>query len=55
MSEFNKNLYMVKGIFVQDETEPIVTGFYYIDDHGRHFIIDIWVWARKGAEVRQGV
>ena len=39
MSEFNKKLYMVKGIFEQDETEPIVTGFYYMDEHGRHFII----------------
>lgn len=39
MSEFNKNLYMVKGIFSQDETEPIITGFYYIDEHSRHFII----------------
>lgn len=39
MSEFNKNLYMVKGIFSQDETEPIITGFYYIDEHNRHFII----------------
>ena len=39
MKEFNKNLYMVKGIFAQDETEPVVTGFYYKDKYGKHFII----------------
>lgn len=39
MSEFNAGLYKVKGVFMQDETEPIITGFYYQDEHGRHFII----------------
>ena len=38
-NEFNEKLYMVKGVFLQDETEPIVTGFYYVDKHNRHFII----------------
>ena len=39
MSEFNADLYKVKGVFMQDETEPIITGFYYQDEHKRHFII----------------
>lgn len=39
MSEFNADLYKVKGVFMQDETEPIITGFYYQDKHGRGFII----------------
>ena len=39
MAEFNADLYKVKGIFAQDETEPIVTGFYYQDEHGSSFII----------------
>lgn len=39
MSEFNTDLYKVKGVFMQDETEPIITGFYYQDENGRHFII----------------
>ena len=38
--KFDAELYMVKGIFSQDDTDPIVKGFYCIDDHGRHFIFD---------------
>lgn len=40
MAEFNCNLYKVKGVFLQDESDPIITGFYYQDEHGRHFIVD---------------
>ena len=40
MSEFNTNLYKVKGVFLQDEKETIITGYYYQDEHGRNFIID---------------
>ena len=40
MREFNTGLYKVKGVFLQDEAEPIITGYYYQDEHGRHFIID---------------
>lgn len=40
MTEFNSSLYKVKGIFAQDETEPLIIGFYYQDEHGRHFIVD---------------
>lgn len=39
MSEFNTDLYKVKGVFLQDETEPIITGYYYQDKHRREFII----------------
>lgn len=38
--KFDAELYMVKGTFVQDDTDPIVKGFYCIDNHGRHFIFD---------------
>lgn len=40
MAEFNADLYKVKGVFSQDETAPLITGFYYQDKHGRSFIID---------------
>lgn len=36
--KFDVELYMVKGIWVQDEENPIITGFYRKDKHGRHFI-----------------
>lgn len=39
MAEFNSELYKVKGVWPQDETEPIITGFYYQDEHRREFII----------------
>lgn len=39
MSEFNSELYKVKGVWLQDETESIITGFYYQDKHSREFII----------------
>ena len=39
MSEFDTELYKVKAVFLQDETEPIITGYYYQDKHGREFII----------------
>lgn len=39
MSEFNSELYKVKGVWLQDETEPIITGYYYQDKHSREFII----------------
>lgn len=39
MSEFNSELYMVKGIFEQDEEEPIVKGYYWQDEHKRSFIM----------------
>ena len=40
MAEFDRELYMVKGVFLQDEKEPTVIGFYYQDEYSRHFIID---------------
>lgn len=40
MKEFNCDLYKVKGTFIQDETEPMITGYYYQDEYGRHFIVD---------------
>lgn len=40
MAEFNSNLYKVKGIYTLDETDVIITGFYYQDEHDRHFIVD---------------
>lgn len=43
MAEFDKELYKVKGIFIKDEDEPIVEGFYYKDNRGRHFIIDDFI------------
>lgn len=43
MAEFDKELYKVKGVFIQDEDEPIVQGFYYKDKHNRHFIIDDFI------------
>lgn len=39
MAEFNTDLYKVKGTWLQDETEPIITGYYYQDEHSRGFII----------------
>ena len=39
MAEFDTELYKVKALFLQDETEPIITGYYYQDKHGREFII----------------
>ena len=39
MAEFDTELYKVKAVFLQDETEPIITGYYYQDKHGREFII----------------
>lgn len=39
MAEFDTELYKVKAVFLQDETEPIVAGYYYQDKHGREFII----------------
>ncbi len=39
MNEFNSELYKVKGVWLQDETEPIITGYYYQDKHSREFII----------------
>ena len=39
MSKFNTDLYKVKGVFLQDETEPIITGYYYQDKNNREFII----------------
>ena len=40
MGKFNSELYKVKGAFIQDETEPMIIGFYYQDEHGRHFIVN---------------
>lgn len=40
MKEFDKNLYKVKGVFIQDESEPVVCGLYCVDEHTRSFIID---------------
>lgn len=40
MKEFDKNLYKVKGVFVQDESDPVVCGFYYVDEYNRNCIID---------------
>lgn len=39
MSEFNSELYMVKGIFEQDEKEPTVKGYYWQDEYKRSFIM----------------
>ena len=39
MAEFNTELYKVKAVFLQDETEPIITGYYYQDKNRREFII----------------
>ncbi len=39
MSEYNNDIYKVKGVVLQDETESTITGFYYRDKHGREFII----------------
>ena len=39
MAEFDTELYKVKAVFLQDETEPIITGYYYQDKRGREFII----------------
>lgn len=38
--KFDAELYMVKGIFVQDDTAPIIKGYYCQDEHGRHLIFD---------------
>jgi hypothetical protein len=43
MAEFDKELYKVKCVFIKDEDEPIVEGFYYKDNRGRHFIIDDFI------------
>ena len=37
--KFDAELYKVKGVWLQDETEPIITGYYYQDKHSREFII----------------
>lgn len=39
MAEFCSDLYKVKGVWLQDETEPTITGYYYQDENGREFII----------------
>lgn len=39
MREFNNEKFKVKGIFTQGETELTITGFYYEDERGRHYII----------------
>ncbi|MBR4295732.1 MAG: hypothetical protein IKT56_02700 [Clostridia bacterium] len=39
MAEFDTELYKVKAVFWQDETEPTVAGYYYQDKNGREFII----------------
>ena len=39
MSKFNSELYMVKGIFEQDEENPIIKGYYWQDEHKRSFIM----------------
>lgn len=40
MAKFNSEIYKVKGIWIQDETKPAMTGFYYQDERGRHFIVN---------------
>lgn len=39
MTEYRSKLYMVKGVFNQDDTEPIIKGYYFEDENKRNFIM----------------
>lgn len=40
MSEFNSELYKVKGVFSPLEAETTIKGFYCQDKDGKHFIVE---------------